>query len=61
MAKRIKNIDELIGKKFGKLMVQNVYRDEKSMILCDCICDCGNTKNGIRYYSLRDGATLSCG
>lgn len=50
----------LIGKRFGKLIVTQEWRDEKSRIQCLCQCDCGNTKT-IRRDSLKNGRTSSCG
>lgn len=56
---------EMIGKRFGRLVVtKEVERhyqpsgDSKVKVLCQC--DCGNQK-AIFAYSLRGGATLSCG
>lgn len=51
----------LIGKKYGKLVVQECAGTDalhKSLWLC--LCDCGNTKI-IRNDSLRRGSTKSCG
>lgn len=59
----IKNMDDLTGKKFGKLTV--IKRDfEKTdaskQAFWWCICDCGE-KVSVGRSSLKSGATRSCG
>lgn len=54
------NIDTLIGKRFGLLTVKSVYRDEKKLIRCIVVCDCGNKKE-CYYSNLKSGRTQSCG
>jgi len=51
---------DLIGKKFGKLIVVEKYGHKEKHILWLCQCDCGN-KVVILGYSLRSGDTKSCG
>lgn|SRR5574341_2046669 len=55
----MKSLD-LIGQKFGKLLVlrKGVPRSNDTCFIC--ICDCGNEKE-IRGYLLRNGHTKSCG
>lgn len=53
-------IINLSGKKFGRLVVSEVYEKRNGKYYWLCNCDCGNEvyKNG---ESLRKGNTLSCG
>lgn len=53
------NINYLIGKRFGKLVVQKYVRTRK-MREFECLCDCGNTII-VNYYALHSGHTKSCG
>jgi hypothetical protein len=59
MSKEIKN---LLGKRFGKLVVTNYvgihHKKKKAMWLCKC--DCGNTKITLGTY-LSSKETQSCG
>lgn len=60
----IKYKDEnIIGKKFGRLTVLNIFRKkEKSGIVvryCNCKCDCGNEVT-IRVNSIVRGLIVSC-
>lgn len=51
----------MTGKRFGRLVVlTEAGRDPWRQIMWHCQCDCGCTAN-IRGYSLRSGATKSCG
>ncbi len=53
----------LKGKKFGRLTAVSsfsVYKNNKSALYWNCICDCGNTK-AVIAYSLTKGLTQSCG
>lgn len=56
----------LIGKKFGKLLVtsqgNNVYegKNKKSKITWNCLCDCGNTII-VKSYHLKNNRVNSCG
>jgi hypothetical protein len=53
-------IQDMIGKKFGRLTVMKYLGVKKTQYLVECKCDCGNTtiKNA---YSMRAGKTKSCG
>jgi len=54
-------MDEMIGKKFGRLTVlEYAYTDEHRYKFYKCICDCKTEKN-IRKSSLKSGHTKSCG
>ena len=56
----MKKID-LIGKKFGRLIVIKEYgRDKYGHIIWECKCDCGNIIN-VCTSNLNNGGTLSCG
>ncbi len=50
----------MIGKKFGRLKILSVYKNEKNRLRCICLCDCGN-KSDVDYYNLKSGRTTSCG
>ena len=56
---KIKNI---VGLKFGKLLVLNIAteRGNKNQIRYDCICDCGNSHT-VSGESIRAGKSKSCG
>ena len=54
------NIENDIGKKYGRLTVQNVFRNEKGNIMYDCKCDCGNQKIFLGA-NVVSGKTKSCG
>ena len=53
---------EMVGKKFGEILVlkENKDRNKHGHITYHCLCSCGNTKN-ILGASLRQGLTKSCG
>ena len=56
------NINNIVGKKFGRLLVVR-YEDTPTSDLghvCTCICDCGKEKQ-ILQNSLVTGKTKSCG
>lgn len=53
--------DDLIGKRFGKLVVLNYsHSDKNRCALYNCKCDCGNTRP-VRARSLRIGMAVTCG
>ncbi len=51
--------DELVGKRFGMLVVLRVFRDG-GISKMECICDCGSSKIANVYY-VKTGDTKSCG
>ena len=57
--------EELIGKKFGKLTIQDVYRERKAgnvQYRLICKCDCGNTTTPyLRSVVGKNAETVSCG
>lgn len=58
----MKNHQDMIGRKFGKLTViecAGVSRNRKLLWICKC--DCGNTTKPIVGSNLRNGTTQSCG
>ena len=56
------NIDEFIGKKFGKLTITKIWRDtEKKEIKCIAKCDECQQEKEFRFRSIRDGEIKSCG
>lgn len=58
-----KNMDDLTGKKFGKLTVINrdfERTDASKQAFWWCVCDCGE-KISVGRGSLKSGATRSCG
>ena len=60
----MRNKKELIGKRFGRLVILDVYenvRDKNSHgYKCLCKCDCGKTTEKWEYH-LKSGAVKSCG
>lgn len=52
--------DNLEGKVFGKLLVQNLGNSLNGLTTWNCICDCG-TKCIVRANNLKTGTTNSCG
>lgn len=56
----VKKIENLTGKRFGRLVVQNETERIKGKTFLLCLCDCGKTKK-INVYSLKSGCTRSCG
>lgn len=53
-------IKDLIGRKFGRLLVIKISNNINSRIRWDCICECGNYKT-IDSAHLLSGHTKSCG
>lgn len=53
---------EIIGKRFGMLVVENVFRDQGSHVtyVCVCRCDCGELATPLKS-NLVSGSTNSCG
>ena len=60
-------IDEMIGERFGKLIVREFVGYKKigsngvGRAMLKCECDCGNKNFIVASNSLRGGFTLSCG
>lgn len=50
---------DLTGKKFGRLLVLNLYSKGKKTIW-NCVCDCGNNHTVDGQY-LKNGKSISCG
>lgn len=59
------NLDDLRGKRFGRLVIVSAHRSINpstgylNLIICDCLCDCGK-KKVIRWTNLGRGVQ-SCG
>ena len=51
---------DLTGKRFGRLVVNDLYDRNNGVIRYECICDCGN-QTVVRASNLRSGHTKSCG
>ncbi len=51
---------DLTGQRFGRLRVNGPVGIRNRQFFWSCTCDCGGTKD-INGYSLRRGATRSCG
>jgi len=50
------------GQKFNKLTILSVYyKVEGGKLYCDCQCDCGILKKGMRLCHVVDGSSKSCG
>lgn len=60
MGKRGPKREDLIGQKFGKLLVIDRADDKKGRSAWLCRCDCGNEKI-ITGQHLKSGAIISCG
>lgn len=54
------NIEELINKKYGRLVIISYDTKKGNKHYVNCKCDCGNTKS-IRFSRLKSGETKSCG
>lgn len=55
-----RGVQDLSGKRFGKLLVQEFDHSEKGTTFYKCICDCGNTTVKSRV-KLNNGDAKSCG
>jgi len=54
-------LDDLTGKKFGKLtVISRIIKKDSKGALWNCICDCGKNKI-VPACSLKSGGTKSCG
>jgi hypothetical protein len=51
---------DLIGQRFCRLVVKHRGKDEKNLVVWECLCDCGNTVYA-HTGSLTSGKTKSCG
>lgn len=49
-----------IGRKYGRLLVVNIFRTEDSLLRADCVCECGKIKT-VQINNLVKGLTQSCG
>lgn len=52
--------EDFIGKKFGKLLIEDIFKNEKNIKTARCKCDCGNIVNK-DFYGIKDGKITSCG
>lgn len=58
---KAKRLEDLSGKKFGRLTVISMNHDTKDKrVRWNCICDCGN-KAVVRACNLKSGEVKSCG
>lgn len=57
---RVKQYEDLSGKKYGKLTVISMVRKNKRKLFCVCACDCGNVTT-VCTDNLQSGHTQSCG
>ena len=55
-----KQIDNLIGKRFGKLTVVEIVNHSSNGTKVRCSCDCGGERT-IAYHRLKKGDVKSCG
>jgi len=51
---------EMVGKRFGRLIVLSMAAKKSSSTHWNCLCDCGG-KSTSAGYALRSGVTQSCG
>ena len=54
------NLENLIHKKYGQLMILKAWRNERSEIYVQVRCNCGN-ETITRYRNLTSGKTSTCG
>lgn len=52
---------DLVGKRFGKLVVQSWSDYRYGQHIWNCLCDCGRTSNTATSQRLTTGRTVSCG
>jgi hypothetical protein len=50
----------MVGRRFGRLVVQAPARDESGVLVWNVLCDCG-TRTTARGHHLRAGRSRSCG
>ena len=55
-----RQVKDLVGKRFGKLVVKSLNRVEKNIVYWNCVCDCQN-KAIVSRKGLESGNTKSCG
>lgn len=53
-------LDDLTGRRFGRLVVLKRAEDIKGKTAWECLCDCGNIKC-VKASNLKRGKTRSCG
>lgn len=53
-------MESLVGKKFGKLLIIDEFKDRHGRYRVKCKCDCGNEKVTCKYHAKR-GGIKSCG
>lgn len=53
-------INDLVGKRYGKLVVEGLAYSSQGKLYWKCKCDCGNYKN-VKGDNLKLGFTSSCG
>ena len=58
--KNMKRVNDLTGKRFGRLLVLGIDDKNSRKTYWVCQCDCGNIKS-IRSDALVEGKTISCG
>lgn len=59
--RRVKDIRDLTGLRFGKLVAVRPTEERRNgFVMWECLCDCGNT-TFVRSSHLKNGGILSCG
>lgn len=57
-------LDELIGEKYNHLEIIKAYRkirnNGNSIIIVNCLCDCGEIRENVQLTKLREGTVYSC-
>ena len=53
-------VEDLTGKKFGRLTVNSYAGRKNNKTYWNCTCECGNTTTA-DAYSLKNGSIVSCG
>lgn len=54
------NLQDIIGRQFGRLTIVDVYRNHKSHVMTKARCSCGKDWTGY-FNNLQKGGTRSCG
>ena len=61
MGRKVNYEDEIINKKFNRLLVKEIIREKSKETKALCDCECGNKDVVVSVYRLINGLTKSCG
>jgi len=57
----LKQYEEFIGARFGKLKVNDIFRNHENRACANCTCDCGNFHTLLIDNLKKSSSTISCG